>query len=169
MRWLYLDHGERVGSRAIASVSKPGCLARLAYTYVYAIIIAGIVLSSAADKKRVKHRNRTRESSPARPRVHLALSSPGFGEGSVRPVHAGPIRETIASVRKSYGLLDVMQRSDIEERQWILHAETVLKLRHALRRLLDPQCQVKRLTPPGPTNSPTTMSTIPQSVWRRNS
>ncbi len=63
----------------------------------------------------------------------------------------------------------VMQRSDNEERQWILHAETVPELRHAPKRLLDPQSQVKRLTPPGPTNSPTTMSTIPQRIWRRNS
>jgi hypothetical protein len=62
----------------------------------------------------------------------------------------------------------VMQRSDNEERQWILHAETVPELRHAPKRLLDPQSQLKRLTPPGPTNSPTTMSTIPQRIWRRN-
>ncbi len=63
----------------------------------------------------------------------------------------------------------VMQPSDNEERQWILHAETVPELRHAPKQLLDPQSQVKRLTPPGPTNSPTTMSTIPQRIWRRNS
>ncbi len=62
----------------------------------------------------------------------------------------------------------VLPRSDNEERQWILHAETVPELRHAPKRLLDPQSQVKRLTPPGPTNSPTTMSTIPQRIWRRN-
>jgi len=55
MWWLYFDHGERVGGKAIASASNPGRLARLAYTYVHAIIIAGIVLSSAADKEVLKH------------------------------------------------------------------------------------------------------------------
>ena len=66
------------------------------------------------------------------------MSSPGYGEGSVRPVHAGPIRETIASVRASFGLLDGMQPSDNEERQRIIHAETVPELRHAPKRRLDP-------------------------------
>ncbi|TFD82478.1 low temperature requirement protein A [Cryobacterium psychrophilum] len=55
MWWLYFDHGERVGSRAIASSPAPGRIARLAYTYVHAIIIAGIVLSSVADKEVLKH------------------------------------------------------------------------------------------------------------------
>ena len=55
MWWLYFDHVERVGGKAIASASNPGRLARLAYTYVHAIIIAGIVLSSAADKEVLKH------------------------------------------------------------------------------------------------------------------
>ena len=59
--------------------------------------------------------------------------------------------------------------TDIDEHPWIFHAGTVSKLRRALKRLLDPRSQEKRLTPPGPTSSPTTMSTIPQRIWRRNS
>lgn len=55
MWWLYFDHGERVGAKAIASSAAPGRIARLAYTYVHAIIIAGIVLSSVADKEILKH------------------------------------------------------------------------------------------------------------------
>ncbi len=55
MWWLYFDHGERAGSRAIASSSSPGRIARLAYTYVHAIIIAGVVLTSVADKEVLKH------------------------------------------------------------------------------------------------------------------
>jgi low temperature requirement protein LtrA len=55
MWWLYFDHGERVGSRAIASSRSPGRIARLAYTYVHAIIIAGIVLTSVSDKEVLKH------------------------------------------------------------------------------------------------------------------
>jgi len=55
MWWLYFDHGERVGAKAIASSPAPGRIARLAYTYVHAVIIAGIVLSSVADKEILKH------------------------------------------------------------------------------------------------------------------
>ena len=55
MWWLYFDHGERAGSKAIARSSAPGRIARLAYTYVHAIIIAGIVLTSVADKEILEH------------------------------------------------------------------------------------------------------------------
>ena len=55
MWWLYFDHGERAGGKAIASSKEPGRIARLAYTYVHAIIIAGIVLTSVADKEVLKH------------------------------------------------------------------------------------------------------------------
>ncbi|WP_166804893.1 low temperature requirement protein A [Cryobacterium sp. Sr8] len=55
MWWLYFDHGERAGSKAIARASAPGRIARLAYTYVHAIIIAGIVLTSVADKEMLEH------------------------------------------------------------------------------------------------------------------
>ncbi len=55
MWWLYFDHGERAGSKAIARASAPGRIARLAYTYVHAIIIAGIVLTSVADKEILGH------------------------------------------------------------------------------------------------------------------
>ncbi|WP_166783887.1 low temperature requirement protein A [Cryobacterium sp. Hz9] len=55
MWWLYFDHGERAGSKAISASSEPGRIARLAYTYVHAIIIAGIVLTSVADKSVLDH------------------------------------------------------------------------------------------------------------------
>jgi len=55
MWWLYFDHGERAGSKAIASSKEPGRIARLAYTYVHAIIIGGIVLTSVADKEMLEH------------------------------------------------------------------------------------------------------------------
>ncbi|MBB5642839.1 low temperature requirement protein A [Cryobacterium roopkundense] len=55
MWWLYFDHAERVGRRAIAASTSPGRVARLAYTYVHAIIIAGIVLTSVADKAIILH------------------------------------------------------------------------------------------------------------------
>ncbi|MCU1637692.1 MAG: Low temperature requirement protein LtrA [Microbacteriaceae bacterium] len=55
MWWLYFDHGERAGSRAIALAEKPGRIARLAYTYVHALIIAGVVLTSVADEAVLQH------------------------------------------------------------------------------------------------------------------
>ena len=55
MWWLYFDHGEQAGSKAIAASSEPGRIARLAYTYVHAVIIAAIVLTSVADKSLLEH------------------------------------------------------------------------------------------------------------------
>ncbi|WP_161885481.1 low temperature requirement protein A [Marisediminicola antarctica] len=55
MWWLYFDHGERAGSRAIENADMPGKLARVAYTYVHTLIIAGIVLASVADKEILAH------------------------------------------------------------------------------------------------------------------
>ena len=55
MWWLYFDHGERAGSRALAASTNPGKMARLAYTYVHALIIAGVVLTSVGDKEVLGH------------------------------------------------------------------------------------------------------------------
>ena len=55
MWWLYFDHGERAGARAVEKIEKPGRIVRLAYTYVHAIIVAGIVLVSVADKEVLGH------------------------------------------------------------------------------------------------------------------
>lgn len=55
MWWLYFDHGERAGSHAIERADRPGRLARVAYTYVHAPIIAGIVLVSVSDKQLLGH------------------------------------------------------------------------------------------------------------------
>ena len=55
MWWLYFDHGERAGSRAIEAAERPGRIARLAYTYAHAALIAGIVLTSVADKEVLEH------------------------------------------------------------------------------------------------------------------
>ncbi|TFD31483.1 low temperature requirement protein A [Cryobacterium cryoconiti] len=55
MWWLYFDHGERAGSRALATSTDPGRIARFAYTYVHALIIAGVVLTSVGDKEVLGH------------------------------------------------------------------------------------------------------------------
>ncbi|WP_170192016.1 low temperature requirement protein A [Rhodoglobus vestalii] len=53
--WLYFDHAERAGAKAIARADKPGRIGSRAYTYTHAIIIAGIVLGSVADKEVLGH------------------------------------------------------------------------------------------------------------------
>jgi len=55
MWWLYFDHGERAGSRAIETAERPGRIARLAYTYAHAVLIAGVVLTSVAAKEVLEH------------------------------------------------------------------------------------------------------------------
>ncbi|MDH6236347.1 low temperature requirement protein A [Cryobacterium sp. CG_9.6] len=55
MWWLYFDHSERAGARALNDSREPGRIARAAYTYVHAVIIAGIVLCSVADKEILEH------------------------------------------------------------------------------------------------------------------
>lgn len=53
--WLYFDHAERAGSKAVEGSAEPGRLARIAYTYVHVLIIAGIVVTAVADKSVVTH------------------------------------------------------------------------------------------------------------------
>ncbi|SIT70574.1 low temperature requirement protein A [Microbacterium sp. RU33B] len=49
--WIYFDHGERVGAKAMEASDEPARLARTAYTWVHLPIIAGIVLMSVGDKE----------------------------------------------------------------------------------------------------------------------
>jgi len=53
--WLYFDHAEHAGTKAIARADKPGRIGNRAYTYTHAIIVAGIVLGSVADKEVLGH------------------------------------------------------------------------------------------------------------------
>jgi low temperature requirement protein LtrA len=53
--WLYFDHAEHAGAKAIARADKPGRLGNRAYTYTHAIIVAGIVLGSVGDKEVLGH------------------------------------------------------------------------------------------------------------------
>ena len=55
MWWLYFDHGEHTGSLALAASPNPGRLARLAYTYVHALLIAAVVLTSVGGKEILAH------------------------------------------------------------------------------------------------------------------
>ena len=55
MWWIYFNIGaERASARIVAS-SDPGRLARLAYTYLHIVLIAGIIVSAVADELVLSH------------------------------------------------------------------------------------------------------------------
>ena len=49
MWWLYFDTGAGRGAALIEASENPGRLARLVYTYIHSLIVAGIVVSAVAD------------------------------------------------------------------------------------------------------------------------
>lgn len=55
MWWLYFDSSALRASDRIASSDDPGRLARLAYTYMHVVLVAGIVLSAAGDEFALAH------------------------------------------------------------------------------------------------------------------
>ena len=50
MWWIYFDLGAERGSRAIRQSADPGRTARVAYTYLHLLIVAGIIVSAVADE-----------------------------------------------------------------------------------------------------------------------
>ena len=50
MWWIYFDLGAERGSRAIRRSAYPGRTARIAYTYLHLLIVAGIIVSAVADE-----------------------------------------------------------------------------------------------------------------------
>ncbi|AXQ31156.1 hypothetical protein D0B54_21845 [Solimonas sp. K1W22B-7] len=55
MWWLYFDAAAETGSHTIAHAQDPGRVARLAYTYIHLLPVAGIILSAVADELVLKH------------------------------------------------------------------------------------------------------------------
>jgi low temperature requirement protein LtrA len=55
MWWLYFDTSAVRASQRIASTDDSGAVARLAYTYVHAALVAGIVLSAVGDEFALAH------------------------------------------------------------------------------------------------------------------
>jgi low temperature requirement protein LtrA len=55
MWWLYFDTSAEIGSRVIAGSSDPGRLARLAYTYIHLLLVAGIIVSAVGDEFVLAH------------------------------------------------------------------------------------------------------------------
>jgi low temperature requirement protein LtrA len=50
MWWIYFDLGAERGSRAIRRSADPGRTARIAYTYLHLLIVAGIIVCAVADE-----------------------------------------------------------------------------------------------------------------------
>ncbi|MDQ0474694.1 low temperature requirement protein A [Labrys wisconsinensis] len=55
MWWIYFDTGAERGSHHIAASDDPGRLARLGYTYLHGLIIAGIIVCAVADELALVH------------------------------------------------------------------------------------------------------------------
>ena len=55
MWWIYFHKGAEAGSEQISNSAEPGRLARLAYTYLHLLIVAGIILSAVADELVLTH------------------------------------------------------------------------------------------------------------------
>lgn len=55
MWWIYFNIGAERATRLIEHAADPGRIARLAYTYLHVVIIAGIIVSAVADDIVIKH------------------------------------------------------------------------------------------------------------------
>ena len=55
MWWIYFDTGAERGSRRLVEADDPGRLARLAYTYIHLLIVAGIVVTAVGDELVLAH------------------------------------------------------------------------------------------------------------------
>ncbi|RON01582.1 hypothetical protein BK659_24010 [Pseudomonas brassicacearum] len=55
MWWVYFDSGAERAHRRIAHSSDPGRQARIAYTYLHVLIVAGIIVSAVADELVLVH------------------------------------------------------------------------------------------------------------------
>lgn len=55
MWWIYFNIGAERGGEAIAASDNPGRMARVAYTYVHILLVAGIVVAAVADELVLAH------------------------------------------------------------------------------------------------------------------
>jgi low temperature requirement protein LtrA len=55
MWWLYFDTSAEVGTRTIADSRDPGRIARLVYTYIPLVLVAGVILAAVGDEFVLAH------------------------------------------------------------------------------------------------------------------
>jgi low temperature requirement protein LtrA len=53
--WIYFDTGAEAASERISASANPGHLARLAYTYLHLVIVAGIIAGAAGNQLLLEH------------------------------------------------------------------------------------------------------------------
>lgn len=53
--WVYFDRSAEAGARIIAASQDPGRLGRSAYHFIHPVMIAGIIVTAAADEKVLSH------------------------------------------------------------------------------------------------------------------
>jgi low temperature requirement protein LtrA len=53
--WIYFDHSANFAAEKIAESKNPGALARSAYTYLHAIMVAGIIVTAVGDELSIAH------------------------------------------------------------------------------------------------------------------
>ncbi|CAN5348538.1 low temperature requirement protein A [soil metagenome] len=59
MWWIYFDTGAEHGSNVISNSDNPGRIARLVYTYIHILLIAGIIVAAVADEMALVHPDHT--------------------------------------------------------------------------------------------------------------
>jgi low temperature requirement protein LtrA len=74
MWWIYFDLGAERGSRSIRASSDPGRTARLGYTYLHLLIVAGIVVSAVGDELSLSHPRAT----ASVPEIAILLGGPAL-------------------------------------------------------------------------------------------
>ena len=74
MWWIYFDLGVERGSRSIRQSTDPGRTARLGYTYLHLLIVAGIVVSAVGDELSLAHPHAT----PPVPQIAVLLGGPAL-------------------------------------------------------------------------------------------
>jgi low temperature requirement protein LtrA len=55
MWWIYFNIGAERGTHLIEHAQDPGRIARLAYTYIHVLIVAGIIITAAGDEIILAH------------------------------------------------------------------------------------------------------------------
>jgi low temperature requirement protein LtrA len=55
MWWIYFNIGAERGSRHISASDDPGAMARLAYTYIHLLVVAGIIVVAVGDELVLAH------------------------------------------------------------------------------------------------------------------
>jgi low temperature requirement protein LtrA len=74
MWWIYFDMAVERGSRSIRQSADPGRTARIAYTYLHLVIVAGIIVSAVGDELSLRHPHALAQA----PQIAMLLGGPAI-------------------------------------------------------------------------------------------